>query len=245
MPLARPLRAQKHDMPLYEMVDTLIRKRLVENVYPPGAMLPSEVQLAREVGVSQGTVRRALDALVAEGLLYRRQGLGTFVSEMEDRRSLFLFFNMVGEDGQQEMPGARLLSNVLGAATPREASRLALAPGDPVRRLHRLRLFRERPTIVERAVVSERLLPRLGEREPLPDHLFRHYEMAYRVTVVEAEELTRAVAATADDAALLGLSPGAPLLEVERTAFALDRRPVEWRISRCDTTHHSYRVTRG
>ncbi|MFN3614157.1 MAG: GntR family transcriptional regulator, partial [Rubrimonas sp.] len=77
-------RRRGSDVPLYEMVDSLIRKRLVENVWGPGTMLPSEIQLAKELGVSQGTVRRALDALVAEGLLNRRQGLGTFVSEMQD-----------------------------------------------------------------------------------------------------------------------------------------------------------------
>lgn len=239
-----PLRAARRDVPLYEMVDSLIRKRLVENAYPPGGMLPSEVQLARELGVSQGTVRRALDALVTEGLLYRRQGIGTFVPEMEDRRALFLFFNMVGLDGRQEMPAARLLDVEAGPATAEEAARLALDPGAPVRRLARLRLFRGVPTILERIAVSEALLPGLGEATP-PEHLFRHYEAAYGVTVVEAEEAIRAVAATAEEAAALGCATGAPLLQIDRVALALDRRPVEWRVSRCDTGRHAYRVARG
>ena len=233
------------DAPLYEMVDSLIRKRLVENVWSPGAMLPSEMQLARELGVSQGTVRRALDGLVAEGLLNRRQGLGTFVSEMKDRRSLFLFFNMVGDDGRQEMPAARLIDMETGEADATEAARLGIAAGAGVRRFRRLRLFRGAPAIVERVVVPDALLPGLGEDGALPDHLFRHYETAFGVTVVGASESLRAVAATPEEAALLDLEPGAPLLEIDRVAHALQGRPVEWRVSRCDTSTHAYRVDRG
>jgi GntR family transcriptional regulator len=239
------LRSGRRDAPLYEMVDSLIRKRLVENVWPSGAMLPSEIQLAREFGVSQGTVRRALDGLVAEGLVNRRQGLGTFVSEMEDRRSLFLFFNMVAHDGPQEMPAAQLISSEPGEAGETEAERLAIPLGAPVRKLLRLRLFRETPTIVERVVVPEALLPGLGAGAVPPDHLFRHYESAFGVTVVSANEFVSAVAATQAEAELLGLPAGAPLLEIDRVAYTLERRPVEWRVSRCDTSGHNYRVERG
>ncbi len=227
------------------MVDSIVRKRLVENVYPPGAMLPSEMQLAKELGVSQGTVRRALDGLVAEGLVVRRQGLGTFVSEMEDRRSLFLFFNMVAHDGRQEMPAARLIEAVDGQATDIEARKLAITVGSPVRRLTRLRLFRERPTIVERLVVSEAVLPGLARHAPPPDHLFRYYETEYRVTVVEADESLRAASVTEEEADLLDMPVGAPLLEIDRVAYAMNRRPVEWRVSLCDTSGHDYRIDRG
>jgi GntR family transcriptional regulator len=208
-------------------------------------MLPSEVQLAKDLGVSQGTLRRALDGLVTEGLVIRRQGLGTFVSEMEDRRSLFLFFNMIADDGRQEMPAARQMDLAIGQATSEEASKLGIAPNAPVRRLTRVRLFRETPKIVERIVVSEAFLPGLGDKADPSDHMFRHYEAEYGVTVVAADETVRAVAATAQDAALLNLSEGAPLLEIDRVALAIGGRAIEWRLSRCDTTGHRYRLERG
>lgn len=234
---ARP----RKDVPLYEMVDSVLRKRLVEREYPPGSMIPSEVELASELGVSQGTVRRALIGLVDEGLLTRKQGLGTFVPEIEDRRSLFLFFNMIGRDGRQEMPAAQLIGLESGEATQKEAEDLDITVGAPVRRLLRTRLFLERPKIVERIVVSESVLPGLGRDETLPDHLFRFYEARYKVTVVDADQRMRACAATLEDAQLLCLDEGAPLLEVERVAFAADHRPVEWRLSRCDTSEHDFR----
>ena len=80
--------------PLYEQVGDLIRRRLVENIYRPGTALPSEIQLAGELGVSQGTVRKAINDLVAEHILFRRQGLGTFVSEHTEHRLLFVYFNL-------------------------------------------------------------------------------------------------------------------------------------------------------
>lgn len=235
----------RREVPLYEMVDSVIRKRLVENEYPPGSMLPSEAQIAKELGVSQGTVRKAFDGLVNEGLVIRRQGVGTIVSELEDRRSLFLFFNMVAHDGRQEMPAARLIEMETGQATRIEADKLEIAPNAAVRRLTRVRLFRERPTIVERVIVSDAFLPGLGERGEPPDHLFRHYEAEYGVTVASAEEYVRAVAATEMEARLLEIAPGDPLLEIERVAYSIGRRPIEWRISRCETSEHSYRIERG
>ena len=238
-------KAGRRDIPLYEMVDSLIRQRLVENIYPPGAALPSEMQLARELSVSQGTVRRALDAMVTEGLLYRRQGLGTFVSEMEDRRSLFLFFNMVSKDGQSEMPAAQLISVETAEANAEESRKLDLPSGASVHRLVRLRVFQEQPTILESIVVSGRVFPDLGADAPPPEHLFRHYEEQYGVTVVRAEEMLAAEPATLMDARVLEVAVDSPLLVIDRVAFALDGHPVEWRVSRCNTSHHSYRVIRG
>ena len=84
---------------LYQKVDNIIRQRLIDNVWKPGDALPSEMQLAAELDVSQGTVRKALNDMVTENLLYRRQGLGTFVSEHTERRALFLYFSIVGNDG--------------------------------------------------------------------------------------------------------------------------------------------------
>ena len=74
--------------PLYQQVDNIIRRRLIDGVWEPGDALPSEMQLASELNVSQGTVRKALNDMVAENLLFRRQGLGTFVSEHPERPHL-------------------------------------------------------------------------------------------------------------------------------------------------------------
>lgn len=231
-------------VPLYEMVDSTLRQRLLDRSYLPGSMIPSEMKLADELGVSQGTVRRALNGLVDEGLLLRRQGLGTFVPEIDDRKALFLFFNLVAHDGTHEMAAADLVSNITAEATQQEIQRLSLSAGSLVRRLLRVRLLRGAPTIVERIVVSEDAMPRLGEDAPLPAHLFRHYENAYGLTVTTAEERLRAAAASAEDADLLRVPPGTPLLEIERVAHSVDGSPIEWRRSMCHTSAHDYLIHR-
>jgi GntR family transcriptional regulator len=76
--------------------------------------------------------------------------------------------------------------------------------------------------------------------EGLPNEVYRYYEEVYGVTVARAVEKLKSVAATAEEARWLGLKTGAPLLEIDRIGYGLDGKPVEWRVSRCDTTRHHY-----
>ncbi len=207
----------------------------------PAEILPSEVQLAAEYGVSQGTVRKALDDMEAENLIVRRQGRGTFVASHGPHRALFHFFHLVRKDGVRELPTSRVISVRRERAGREEAGRLALPSGSRVVRILRVRELQGRPSIVERISAPEALFPGLG-RPPsdLPNTLYELYERRYGVTIVRAVERLRAVAADAEEARLLGLKPGAPLLEIDRVALGLDNRPVEWRVSRCDTGRHHY-----
>lgn len=226
--------------PLYVQVRELMVGRMVQGVWKPGAVLPSEIQLAEEFGVSQGTVRKALDALAAENLVIRRQGRGTYVAEHDEERALFHFFHLVGEDGARQLPGGTLLTRREGKATREEAARLDIDRGAPVIRLRRTRDMAGSSTIFEAISVPGAMFPGLGDGEALPNTLYEYYEGVYGVTIVRAEERLRAVGAPDDAADLLGLSAGAPVLEIDRVAFALDGRPAEWRVSLCDTRHHHY-----
>ena len=78
--------------PLYKQVYDVLVRRIAEGAWRPAEALPSEQALAAELNVSQGTVRKALDALVAENLVYRRQGKGTYVAEHTQEHALFRFF---------------------------------------------------------------------------------------------------------------------------------------------------------
>ncbi len=226
--------------PLYAQVRALILRRLIDGVWRPGTMLPSEIQLGVEFGVSQGTVRKALDALAAENLVVRRQGRGTFVAEHDLDRALFHFFHMVGENAERQLPDSRVLSCRYGKASATEAAQLALLKGDPVARIRRVRVLGGVPAIVETIVVSEALFPNIGRDGDLPNTIYELYERRYEVTVARAEERLRAKAAEPAIAELLEIEPGTPLLEIDRTAFSLDGAPVEWRLSLCETRSHYY-----
>ncbi|NKB50473.1 MAG: UTRA domain-containing protein [Alphaproteobacteria bacterium] len=238
-------RASGAAIPLYAQVEEIIRQRLIDNYWNPGEALPSEMQLAAELGVSQGTVRKALNDMVAENLLVRRQGRGTFVSEHTERRALFLFFNLVGEDGSRTMPVSEVSSCAHRKATPEECERLDLAVGAEIITVQRVRSLHGEPTIVDRVTVSRSLFPNLGGDVKLPENLYRFYQGEYGITITKAQESVRAVSATPEEAEMLSLAPGAPLLEIDRISLSLDGRPVEWRVSRCNTNQHTYVAERG
>lgn len=231
--------------PLYAQVEEIIRKRLIENYWKPGEALPSEFELAAELSVSQGTVRKALNDMVAENLLERRQGRGTFVSEYTERRALFLYFNLKSRDGEQSMPRSRILACEQRAATETERHRLQMDKGAHVVAMHRVRTLRGRPVIVERLTLPQGLFPGLRGDMRLPENLYRFYQGEYGITVAKASESVSAVAAEALEAQLLGIMPDAPLLEIDRVAVTIDGRPVEWRVSRCNTSDYTYVAERG
>jgi GntR family transcriptional regulator len=231
--------------PLYAQVEEIIRRRLIENFWKPGDALPSEFELARELSVSQGTVRKALNDMVAENLLERRQGLGTFVSEHTERRALFLYFNLIGRDGSRTMPTSRVIASEHRAATETERDRLQIARGEEVIALHRVRSLDGAPVIVERLTLPRTLFPDLDAEARLPENLYRIYQSKYGITIAKATESVRATAAEPLEAQLLGILPDAPLLEIDRIALTIDERPVEWRVSRCNTTDHTYVAQRG
>lgn len=231
--------------PLYAQVKALMMQRLIAGQWRPGEMLPSEFQLADLFGVSQGTVRKALDELTGENVVVRRQGRGTFVAEHDDHRALFHFFHLVGPDGERRLPESRLISVRKGLAGRLEAGRLAVGRGVPVIRIRRIRLLDDRPAIAETIAVPQKLFPDLADIREVPNTLYDLYERRYGITIARAVERLAAVAADERDAKLLEIAPGAPLLEIDRTALALDGAPVEWRVSRCVTTTHHYRVELG
>jgi GntR family transcriptional regulator len=90
--------------PLYRQVKDLLLRRLADGVWQPGQILPSEPEIAANLGVSQGTVRKALDEMTAENLLVRRQGRGTFVARHDEERILFRFFRLQSDTGERQFP---------------------------------------------------------------------------------------------------------------------------------------------
>src|SRR5918998_6060585 len=102
--------------PLYRQAKDILVQRIAEGRWQPGQILPSEFEIAADLGVSQGTVRKALDEMTAENLLVRRQGRGTFVARHDDERILFQFFKLVPDEGERRFPDSRLLSVAIETA---------------------------------------------------------------------------------------------------------------------------------
>jgi GntR family transcriptional regulator len=232
---------------LYEQV----RARLIEGIsagrWRPGEAIPSESQLASSFGVAIGTIRKAVDSLVAERALVRQQGKGTFVTAHDEGRQLFHFFHVVGRSGARALPEVRTIAFGRGRSTAHEARALAIAPHDKVIRIRNVLSLEGHPRIVDDITLPAALFPGLSEKLFLTrgNTIYHLYQSRYGINVLRTDERLRAVIAGAEDARLLRVEAGAPLLEIRRVALTFRDRPVELRISRVDTRDHDYHNTFG
>ena len=225
--------------PLYRQAKDVLVRRIAEGVWQPGQILPSEFEIAADLGVSQGTVRKALDEMTAENLLVRRQGRGTFVARHDEARILFRFFKLTRDDGKRRFPDSRVLDVRVVRASAEACERLDLSAGDKVIRIERLRSLDGVTCIAEGMALPQKLFAGIEQRE-LPNNLYELYASEFGVTVARASERLKAVAATARTARHLGVAPGTPLLSVDRVARDVGGAPVEWRVSICRTDEFHY-----
>lgn len=229
-------------VPLYMQIKELLIAKIGKGEWSPGSIIPSEIQLALQLGVSQGTVRKAITGLVENNLLIRRQGRGTFVSNHDPDRALFHFFRITDNNGHKVLPDSRVLYCRRKQATRKEASKLRLVAGADIIRIKRVRSISAKPTMNETITLPAEPFDDLGREGNfnLPNTLYELYEKQYGITIHSAEEQLRAVPALEHDAKILNLEVGTPLLEIERVALTFDKSPVELRISRCSTKNHYY-----
>ncbi|MDZ5695927.1 GntR family transcriptional regulator [Chelativorans sp. M5D2P16] len=226
--------------PLYLQVKESLVRRLIEGSWQPGQIIPSEMELARELGVSQGTVRKALDAMTGENLLIRRQGRGTYVAEPEESRILFQFFRLVPDSGERSFPDSRVLRSKQASASREEAERLKIPAGAEVWRIERLRTLEGAPLLVETVTLPAARFPGFEALTEIPNNVYRLYSQRWGITIAGAAEKLKAVGASARDARVLDCAPGTPLLHISRTALDLAQEPVELRVSRCLTERAHY-----
>jgi GntR family transcriptional regulator len=230
--------------PLYSRVKAALFDRIRSGRWQPGQLIPSEAEIGRELGVSQGTVRKALDSLAAERLVVRRQGKGTFVVEHTPEDVLFRFFQIYEDDGTRIIPGSIRITARTMLADEQQRSRLELPKGAHVIRIDRLRTREAKPFMAETILLPRARFPGLAERKDIPNTLYDLFQQRFGILVARADEQLTAVAAENETARDLGLAPGAPLLRIDRVAFALDERPIEWRVSlvHLDGAHYRARL---
>lgn len=229
--------------PLYAEVRDAIVARIIKGTWAPGEMLPSETAIGAEFGVSQGTVRKALDDLSQRNLVVRRQGKGTFVAAHTPERALFHFFHLVPDSGVRDLPTqSRVLSCKRRRPDAVEAEALNIAKTDRIIEIQRVRDMEGSPVIIENVLVAAELFSDLDKRtlSDVPNELYQMYEERYGITVHRAVERLKAVEAGTFDAKHLNVKLGSPLLQIERVAETVDGRPIELRISRCRTNDHHY-----
>lgn len=224
--------------PRYMRLQKLIRHAVDSRRLAAGAALPSERDLCEEYGLSRVTIRKAIDGLVEEGLLERRQGAGTFVSESLQKASngrvekSFSALSSFSEDmmARGRKPGNKWIDRSEGLVTPEESLSLGLSPGSKVYRFQRIRYADGVTMALEGATVPGWGLPSVATVE---NSLYTALQQAGH-RPVRALQRVRAIGFPAEMADLLGIAAGDPCLFIERRAFLPDGRVIE-------ITHSYYR----
>jgi GntR family transcriptional regulator len=214
--------------PLYLQVRDVLVERILEGNWKPGATLPNETSLAQQMGISIGTVRKALDLMETERIVTRRQGRGTFVNDYSQHPLLFSSF--VGRDGKTLIADKRPKSVVRGTASQEIASRLGIRVNEEILTVDRIRYHNGRPFLTERCNLPVRLFRALPEN--IGAYQMSALAQGNGIIVGTAEESVTSQPASAADAADLDIPEGTPVLAIDRVIFSDRGDALEWRVGR-------------
>ena len=205
-------------------------------------MIPSESDLAVRFGVSQGTVRKAIDEMAAENLLVRRQGKGTFVASHNDPRSFFRFLRIAANEGELKPLKSVPIECWRAKAGADVARTLALDQGAPIIIVRRLLRFGSEPAVFDEIYLPGDLFSdlTLDILKAGGMSLYSLFETRYGVRMIRADERLRAVSSDRLSSELLQVPEGSPLLLVERVTYTYADKPVEWRRGFYATQHFHY-----
>ncbi|CAH2903005.1 MAG: Transcriptional regulator, GntR family [uncultured Paraburkholderia sp.] len=231
-------------LPRYQQLRDDLVSRIAAGEWAPEEAIATEAELGQFYNVSTGTVRKAIDLLVSDGVLTRTQGKGTFVRRPRFESSLFRFFRFVSRDGQPVRPTARVLKREVVKPSEEIRNALRMKASEKAIHLSRVRM------IEGQAVLSEEIwLPRARFEalaalplDKFEDLLYPLYERLCKQMVASATEILRVEQATAETASLLGMKTGSPVILVHRVASDFAGTPFEWRSTRGAADTFQYQV---
>lgn len=233
--------ATSKKQPLYgQLVDSLREK--IETEYEPGDLLPSERELSEDYCISRTTVRLALKELETLGFIKRRHGKGTFVADRSQETTnltrAYSFSEQMRSLGR--IPRSELLEFRSGEASKTVADRMGLAAGERVISMRRLRLADDVPMLIEHTYLPGKIFSGLTSDEVDSRSLYKIMAQDYHIEVRVAEEEFYASVARREEARLLGISEGAPVLQLFRLTYNTRNQVVEFTkgVARADQFHY-------
>lgn len=227
MSLAKPFNTR----PLYQQVADEFVSRIVSGAWAPGQSIENETDIARSLGISLGTVRKAFEILSERKLLERHQGRGTVVADFQAPRMRSRFSNIRDLSGTRVSGEVEVRDAVLSLIDEETAARLHVTARTPVLRFRRLRSHAGRIFLTEEVY----LRVDAGARDMTPDALHRAAVQRWtgQDLATHHSERVRAEPATESDRALFGLGEGTAVLRLERVIYSYQDRPLELRVARC------------
>jgi GntR family transcriptional regulator len=227
----RPLRVDRTSpLPLHVQVKQALTDRMVGRTWKPGDLVPGDLELCRQLGVSRTTIRQALTELAHEGWVVRERGRGTFVAppKLTERafERLSGFFEDMADLGHP--PLSRVLRQEVRPADDHVAARLNIRRGAPVVEIERLRFVEEEPVVLTTTFLPQALVPGLENADLTQRSLYEFLETECGLSLAPGQRTIEAVAAEERTARLLGVRKGAPLVYLQSISFLEDGRPLEY-----------------
>jgi GntR family transcriptional regulator len=230
--------------PIYLQVCDLLTERIASGEWKLGQAIPNEVELARQLGVSGGTVRKALELMESRHMLTRRQGRGTFIADPAVGGFADRFCSIRNAHGETVAGSIECLEIARRPAGEAERARLQLGREDRVWHLRRLRRDGDRAFMHERVALPAGLFHEIAADAP-----HRIVALAHRrgLMLGPGEERISLGSASAEAAGALSIAPGSPVLLLDRVVRTTEGQPVEWRSAECHlgAGHYVARLTRG
>ena len=234
---------------MYCQLKSILLQELEEGLYPPGEVLPPEMSLVNQYGLSRATVRQAIKELEHEGLISRIQGKGTIVIREKSslNRGLSQLTSFTEDMKAQGFETTTKILDFEEIIPPHKiADSLKIPEDKPVIHINRLRIVNKTPVAINESYVN--LPPEVFlTRDDLSRtvSLYTFFEMK-RIPLVESDKTIEAVSANEEQAKLLGIPLGNPLLKVEGIVFTLNHHPIEHHIviSRSDKYKYSLHLLR-
>jgi GntR family transcriptional regulator len=218
-----------HATPLYEQLADGLRQQIASGKLKPGALLAPESALVAKHQVSRVTARKALDLLVDEGLIVRRQGKGTFIAPpkiQQDLQTLRGFAEVMAERGRDQV--MQVIEFGFVNADAQVARALRVPQGERVLRIKRRHLLRDDPIAFALIYVPAALGATFTLDQVAATPIYTLLTQNARVEIKRATQIVRAIAADAPIAKLLALAKAAPVMMVERVTYSTQEKPVEF-----------------
>ena len=233
---------QRRTEPLYQRVENHIRRQIKRGDLVPGDLILSEPRLSKELDVSQGTVKKAIDNLVWQGLLYRHQGKGTFVSRIDFNNSLFRFFSYGDEKGGDIRIRKATTDRRLVTGSANICKRLAVPEKTKLLYIERIGYTKKLPTFIEYSWWIAGLVPNLEKEEiHIPDLFYALIVDQYGIPIIRAEETLTAGACDKKTANKLNIKLNSPVVVLNRTTYTVDQKIVEIRTTKGRADKFSYK----
>lgn len=212
---------RRSSVPIYHQIREKIRNYIVEKDLQPGTLLPSEAELMELFGASRGTIRAALTALENEGLIYKAQGKGTYVSppRISGRfRTMISFTEEIKAKGLE--PTSKVLEAALIEADEEIAAKMKIEVGDQVYRITRIRYANENPVGLNTSHINAKLCPGFLERADVSvGSLYDYISDLYGLRITKAERVLESIPSCAELSDILEVAPRDPILKLTGLAY--------------------------